>query len=98
MSRSEGWGRGRYDFEPTPSWVSYVIERNNLEIGTPTLQELIELLERLDRSEEVAILRCIQAGTHAEEAPAHVISDEELVLKTSKPCGSIFRKMAGVTT
>jgi hypothetical protein len=58
----------------------YVIERNNLEIGTLTLQELIELLERLDRSEEVAILRRIQAGTHAEEAPAHFISDEELAL------------------
>ena len=22
VSRSEGWGRGRYDFEPTPSWVA----------------------------------------------------------------------------
>ena len=83
---SEGGGGKRIVFEATPTWVSNLIERNDLKIGTPTLQELIELLERLDRSEEVGILRRIEAGTHAEEAPAHVISDEELVLKTSKPC------------
>jgi len=74
------------DFLATQEWVTRIVDKYHLEITIPTIEDLIKLLDRHARSEEVVILRHMQAGTYTEPEPAEVISDEELVLKISKPC------------
>jgi len=84
------------DFTATSDWCSSFVIKYQLSIKIPVLSTLKESLERQaciskGQSKGVietaqATLACIQAGTYAEPEPAPVLSDEELVMQTSKPC------------
>ena len=84
------------DFTATSDWCSSFVVKYQLSIEIPVLSTLKESLERQTcilrgQSKRVietaqATLACIQAGTYAEPDPAPILSDEELVMQTSKPC------------
>mmetsp|Transcript_67016 Transcript_67016/g.108683 ORF Transcript_67016/g.108683 Transcript_67016/m.108683 type:complete len:987 (-) Transcript_67016:61-3021(-) len=84
------------DFTATSDWCSSFVVKYQLSIEMPTLGMLKEILERQaciskGLSKYVvetaqATLACIQAGTYVEPEAATLLSDEELVVRTSKPC------------
>jgi hypothetical protein len=73
-------------FLPTAGWCANFVRKHALNILPPSLGELGELLRRHNRTKEAAILDQISAGTYRAPASEPAISDEELVMRTSKPC------------
>jgi len=97
------------DFTATSDWCSSFVVKYQLSIERPTLGMLKEILERQaciskGLSKYVvetaqATLACIQAGTYVEPEAATLLSGEELVVRTSKPCptgcGFFIQKACG---
>ena len=88
--------RSALDFKATSDWCSSFVGKYQLSIEIPVLSTLWESLERQTcilrgQSKRVietaqATIACIQAGTYVEPEPAPILSDEEVVMQTSKPC------------
>ncbi len=78
--------RATAPFLPTKGWCTHFVKKNGLNILPPSLDELGELLRRHNRTKEAAVIDQIFAGTYRAPASEPAISDEELVMRTSKPC------------
>ena len=73
-------------FLPTKGWCANFVKKNGLDILPPSLGELSNLLRRHNRTKEAAVIDEIGAGTYRSPTSEPAVSDEELVMRTSKPC------------
>lgn len=71
---------------PSKGWCASFVSKNTFNIRLPSLGELVELLRRHQREDDAAVVEQVAAGAFSEPEPEPNVTDEEFVMRTSKPC------------